>query len=226
MIDVLLLFLKVLPMGEFAINRPIYGSSVIIPALLFAAALLLVPSGAVAASAKTSDVSLRITQVLREGAGLHITCEIKNRAEKDIWLYVGNNRPGGLPYKAVVTGAEKKLSLGFRGAALPGGTAPEDAPASRYKRLGAGKTIMFNISLNSEVTDYDPVKGKGKGKIKSADIDVLEIKAGYYAMALDEEPGCCMPARRSGELLVSPGWEFFKLEETVSVSVSRKNRWK
>jgi hypothetical protein len=207
-------------------NKTGYKFAVAHAVIMFTAMLLLSPSGIYAAPKEQSDVVLMVTQVVREGAGLEITCEIRNRAESDIWIYVGNNRPDGLPYEAKVSKGERKLLLGFTSVALPEGTAPEDALAFRYKKLGAGRTIMFNISLNSEVTDHDPLKGKGKGNIRSQDIDVLEISVGYYSKALHLEPDCCMAANRVDELFASPGWASSNKEETVSVVVSRKKRWK
>lgn len=213
-------------MGNVLTKKPAYKFAITLPAILFAAMLLIVPSRTHAASKKQGDVGLSVIQVVSEGTGLEITCEIKNRTESDIWLNVGNNMPGGLPYEVKVSSSEKKLLLGFRSAAPVEGTGTEDAVSSRYKKLGAGKTIMFKVTLDADVSDYDPLKGKGKGHIKASDIGVLEIVAGYYMRALDEEPDCCVPANRRGELFVRPDWASSSKEKTVSIEVSRKKRWK
>ena len=194
--------------------------------LISAFVFMACPAISTAAPSAGKPVGLRVSEVRKEGAGLQITYEVKNRTENTVWVYVGNNREEVLPYETRTGLKDKKLLLSSRAPAAMLNSPAEDAVLPRYKAIAPGRTIMFRVELDAEVRDYSPAAGKGEGRLRSGELEVLEVEVGYYAMELDEQEDCCMPAKRSGELYVVPAWASAHPESTVSAVVSKRKRWK
>jgi len=179
-----------------------------------------------AAFARNKDVALRLTQVIKDGDGLEVTYELRNISENEIWVYVGNNRRDGQPCERRIAKSAKKLYLGFAAVGSPQGSSPGEAVSYRYKKLLPGRAIMFRLGLDAVVVDFHPVTGNGQARMKAEDIGEIELKVGYYIKALDVEESCCVPVAGRQEVLVNSGWALSNAEDSIFVSVSRKNRWK
>jgi len=179
-----------------------------------------------AAFARNQDVTLRLIQVIKEGNGVEVIYEIRNISKSDIWVYVGNSRTDGQPFETMVTKASNKLYLGFISVDVPEGASLGEAVSFRYKKLLSGRAMMFRLALDAVVVDFNPVSGKGQSRMKAMDIDEIELKVGYYTKALDSEEECCMPAKLAAEMFVKSTWAASNREDTLSVIVSKKHRWK
>ena len=204
------------------------STTVFIIILLAMTTLAIVPprEAQAAAFARDLNASLRLTQVIEEGKALEITYEVRNIGKNEIWVYVGNNTREGQPCEIKVIKADNKLYLGFTTVDVPDGVTPEEAITYRYKKLLPGRAMMFRLTLNSVVADFHPVSGMGQARVKARDIGALELRVGYYKKALDKEDACCIPAKRPGEISVRDTWSTSNMEDTLSVVVSKKHRWK
>ena len=184
------------------------------------------------AMASNDTVMLKLNQVIRANGGLEVSYEIKNITESDVWLFVGSNRPRLKAYETRVKSDENMVSISIRGMGVSEGEAyvpiAPTLPAlvSRYKRLRPGLSMMFRLTLDSTVKDYEPLGGVGLDSISALDIKELELVAGYYALDLQSEEACCSPAESANEIFIQPHWARANMDSAISITVSKSKRWK
>lgn len=193
---------------------------------LIAQIVFFAPEAIAAGSAKNKDIRLKIYDARVSGTAMTLTYEVKNIGNAVLWICVGNNDQSMQAYETITSSKKNMLRIIIKSATIPEGHVPDMPLMGRYKKLPPGHSITFSLGLKSPVTDFSPIGGHGSGKIELRDINTVELVLGYFRTDLEGQQKCCMPGMKTSEIFVDSLWSAKNNEDTLSLTISRKRRWK